>query len=159
MKKHLNQFKTLRQLLAVGLVGLCMLSSVSLSAANDLRTLADAILAQTQETDTRSELRRKSQKLKRDRKQDRSTRNSGVQNNLIDTSRSRNRSNNESQERLEIRVSLDQAVSMVRRSSGGRVIKASTSYRNGRPVHSIRVLTDNNKVRTYRIDAVSGRNL
>ena len=85
-------------------------------------------------------------------------RNSNTQNELIDSSRSR--SPREAPEpRSEVRVSLDQAVSMVRRSTGGRVIKANTSWRNGRPVHNIRVLLENNRVRTIRIDAVSGRRI
>ena len=85
-------------------------------------------------------------------------RNLNAQNELIDSSRSR--SPREAQEpRSEVRVSLDQAVSMVRRSTGGRVIKANTSWRNGRPVHNIRVLLENNRVRTIRIDAVTGRRI
>lgn len=85
-------------------------------------------------------------------------RNLNTQNELIDSSRSR--SPREAPEpRFEVRVSLDQAVSMVRRSTGGRVIKANTSWSNGRPVHSIRVLLENNRVRTIRIDAVSGRRI
>ena len=85
-------------------------------------------------------------------------RNLNTQNELIDSSRSR--SPREAQEpRSEVRVSLDQAVSMVRRSTGGRVIKANTSWRNGRPVHNIRVLLENNRVRTIRIDAVTGRRI
>ncbi len=57
------------------------------------------------------------------------------------------------------RVSLDQAVAMVRRQTGGRIIKASTRRSNGRAVHHIRVLTRDGKVFTVRIDAASGRRL
>lgn len=56
-----------------------------------------------------------------------------------------------------IRVNLDQAVSNVRRNTDGKVIKAYTRNVNGRPVHYVRVLSDKNRVRTYRIDAVNGR--
>lgn len=59
----------------------------------------------------------------------------------------------------EDRVSLDQAVAMVRRQTGGRVIKASTRRSNGRAVHHIRVLTRDGKVFTVRVDAASGRRL
>ena len=57
------------------------------------------------------------------------------------------------------RVSLDQAVAMVRRQTSGRIIKASTRRSNGRAVHHVRVLTRDGKVFTVRIDAASGRRL
>lgn len=55
------------------------------------------------------------------------------------------------------RVSLDQAAAMVRRQTGGRIIKASSRSSNGRTVHFIRVLTPDGKVFTVRVDAASGR--
>ena len=79
---------------------------------------------------------------------------SPIQKDLIDIKRSRTRI-----EKQEIRVSLDQAVRRVRSSSGGKVIKASTSWSNGRPIHNIRVLSKDNRVRTYRVDGVTGRSL
>ncbi|NNF52174.1 MAG: hypothetical protein HKN59_07020 [Gammaproteobacteria bacterium] len=55
------------------------------------------------------------------------------------------------------RVSLDEAAAMVRRQTGGRIIKASSRSSNGRTVHFIRVLTRDGKVFTVRVDAASGR--
>lgn len=54
-------------------------------------------------------------------------------------------------------VSLDQAVAMVRRQTGGRIIKANSTSSNGRTIHMIRVLTQDGKVFTVRVDAASGR--
>lgn len=54
-------------------------------------------------------------------------------------------------------VSLDQAAAMVRRQTGGRIIKASSRSSNGRTVHFIRVLTPDGKVFTVRVDARTGR--
>ena len=79
-----------------------------------------------------------------------------IQNDLIDRERSRVR---EQQPPVKIRFSLDQAVSRARSQSGGRVIKAQTTWRNGRPMHIIRILSDDKRVKTYRYDGVSGRRL
>ncbi|MCC5867370.1 MAG: PepSY domain-containing protein [Gammaproteobacteria bacterium] len=54
-------------------------------------------------------------------------------------------------------VSLDQAVRMVRERTGGRVLRAETRRQNGRSVHRIRVLSDDGRVRTYAVDAETGR--
>lgn len=53
-------------------------------------------------------------------------------------------------------VSLDQAVAQVQRRTGGRVLSAETRMENGEPVHHIRVLTDNNRVRTIRVHGHTG---
>lgn len=53
-------------------------------------------------------------------------------------------------------VSLDEAVSMVRKRYGGRVINARTSNDNGRKVHVIKILSDEGRVREVRVDANSG---
>ncbi len=53
--------------------------------------------------------------------------------------------------------SLDQAVAKVRRQYGGKIIRAETRKSNGRPVHHIKVLSDNGRVRTVRVDGVTGR--
>ena len=53
-------------------------------------------------------------------------------------------------------VSLDQAVAQVQRRTGGRVLSAETRMENGEPVHHIRVLTDNNRVRTIRVHGETG---
>ncbi len=50
-------------------------------------------------------------------------------------------------------LSLDQAVSQVRRDTGGRVLSAETVQRNGQRVHRIKVLTPENRVRVYYVDA------
>jgi len=74
---------------------------------------------------------------------------------LIDRERSRTRD----RPRARIRFSLDQAASRARSQSGGRVIKAQTRWRNGQPVHIIRILSDDKRVKTYSYDGVSGRRL
>ncbi|MFN2348226.1 MAG: PepSY domain-containing protein [Thioalkalivibrio sp.] len=53
-------------------------------------------------------------------------------------------------------VSLNQAVAQVQRRVGGRVLSAETQTHNGVPVHVIRVLTDNQRVRTIRVDGRTG---
>ena len=53
-------------------------------------------------------------------------------------------------------ISLDQAVARVRSRVDGEVISAKTRYNNGRPVHYIKVY-DRGRVRTFRVDARSGR--
>jgi uncharacterized membrane protein YkoI len=54
------------------------------------------------------------------------------------------------------KFTLDQAVDKVRAKFGGKVIKASTRQKNGRPVHSIKILGENGRVRTVRIDGLTG---
>lgn len=54
-------------------------------------------------------------------------------------------------------LSLDGAVSQVRKQSGGRVLSAETRDQDGRPVHHIRILSNRGKVLRYRVDAHSGR--
>jgi|GEM_PF-717572 len=56
----------------------------------------------------------------------------------------------------EAQVSLNQAVAQVQRRVGGRVLSAETQTHNGVPVHVIRVLTDNQRVRTIRVDGRTG---
>lgn len=77
------------------------------------------------------------------------------QNDLIDRERTRQRE----QPRARIRFSLDQAASRARSQSRGRVIKARTTWSNGKPIHVIRVLSDDKRVKTYRYDGVTGRRL
>lgn len=58
----------------------------------------------------------------------------------------------------EQRVSLDQAVAMVLRRYGGKVISAETrASRNGGVVHRIKLLTDDGRVRIVRVDGQTGR--
>lgn len=57
----------------------------------------------------------------------------------------------------EQRYSLDQAVNKVRRQYGGKVIKAETRERDGNPVHYIKLLSGDGKVRTVRVDGRTGR--
>ncbi|CAN5305143.1 hypothetical protein BH24PSE2_BH24PSE2_10450 [soil metagenome] len=54
------------------------------------------------------------------------------------------------------RISLDQAVSMVLGRYGGKVISAETRSRNGRVIHQIKLLTDDGRVRTVRVDGRTG---
>jgi hypothetical protein len=52
-------------------------------------------------------------------------------------------------------ISLQQAIEMARRRYPGRVVRADTTTRNGRVVHEIRILGDDNRVRDVQIDAQS----
>ncbi len=52
-------------------------------------------------------------------------------------------------------VTLDEAVSGVRRR--GRVLSADTVQEDGRPVHRIRILTNEGRVRRLRVDGRTGR--
>jgi hypothetical protein len=54
-------------------------------------------------------------------------------------------------------MSLDAAVAMVRERFGGKVISASTTSAGGKKVHVIKVLSDEGRVRTVRVDAQTGR--
>ena len=47
--------------------------------------------------------------------------------------------------------SLAEAVEQVRRQTGGRIISATTQVKNGREVHQVKVLTDDGKVKTHRV--------
>lgn len=55
-------------------------------------------------------------------------------------------------------LTLDEAVALVRRESGGRVVD-SVTRRNatGRVVYEVRVLSRDGRVRTWRVDAATGR--
>jgi uncharacterized membrane protein YkoI len=56
------------------------------------------------------------------------------------------------------RMSLDEAAAMVRDRFGGRVIRAESRRGNdGHTIHEIRLLLENGRVRTVRVDAESGR--
>ncbi len=54
-------------------------------------------------------------------------------------------------------ISLEQATQMVRQQTGGQVLRAETKRDKGRVVHRIRVLTEDGRVRTWHVDAESGR--
>lgn len=53
-------------------------------------------------------------------------------------------------------VSLQQATVLATRRFPGRVVRAETVVTGGRSVHVIRILGENNRVRTVRIDADTG---
>ena len=55
--------------------------------------------------------------------------------------------------------SLDDAVSGARRKNPGKVLSADTVDDNGRPVHRIRILNDQGRVRGYRYDGDTGQPL
>ncbi|NGX15278.1 PepSY domain-containing protein [Wenzhouxiangella sp. XN24] len=55
------------------------------------------------------------------------------------------------------RVSLSEAIRLVEQRSGGRVLRAETRREKDRTVHRIRVITDDGRVRTWEVDAESGR--
>ena len=48
-------------------------------------------------------------------------------------------------------MTLSEAVESVRRSTGGRIVSAETRQNGNREVHHIKVLTEDGKVKTYRI--------
>ncbi len=49
-------------------------------------------------------------------------------------------------------LTLDQAAAQVRRDSGGRILAAERSRRNGRPMYRFKVLTPNGRVRKLWVD-------
>lgn len=55
------------------------------------------------------------------------------------------------------KVSLDQAVNIVRRQSGGKVISARSEGSGSTRKHRIKVLIDGRRVRTYVVSATTGR--
>lgn len=54
-------------------------------------------------------------------------------------------------------ISLAEAARMVSERTGGQVLRAETKRDKGRTVHRIRVLTDDGRVRTWHVDAETGR--
>ena len=56
-------------------------------------------------------------------------------------------------------VDLDSTVERIRKQTGGRVLHAETWGNNGSQEHRVRIITDQGKVRRYRIDPGSGREL
>lgn len=54
-------------------------------------------------------------------------------------------------------LSLDEAVSRVRRETGGRVLSAEARDQRGATTYRIKVLMPNGAVRVYHVDAHSGR--
>lgn len=55
-------------------------------------------------------------------------------------------------------LTLDEAVALVRRESGGRVVDSVTRRNtSGRVIYEIRVLGRDGRVRTWRVDAATGQ--
>ncbi len=54
-------------------------------------------------------------------------------------------------------ISLDEAVSKVRRQTNGKILSAETVVVEGRNVHRIKVLTQKGRVQRLQVDAQSGR--
>jgi uncharacterized membrane protein YkoI len=54
-------------------------------------------------------------------------------------------------------ISLDEAVSRVRRQTKGKILSAETVRSDGGSVHRIKVLTQDGRVKRLLIDAQSGR--
>ncbi|MEM7282907.1 MAG: PepSY domain-containing protein [Pseudomonadota bacterium] len=54
-------------------------------------------------------------------------------------------------------MSLDEAVNLVRSRVGGKVIRSETVSRNGKRTHKVRVLTKDGRMKTYHVDASTGR--
>jgi len=59
--------------------------------------------------------------------------------------------------RKTMRYNLDYAVSKVRRQYKGKVIGARTSWRGDEPVHKVKILTEDGRVRTVYVSGSSGR--
>ncbi|MGD9599025.1 MAG: PepSY domain-containing protein [Steroidobacteraceae bacterium] len=59
-------------------------------------------------------------------------------------------------ERAEAGISLDEAVNRAERKYRARVIRAETRESNGRRIHQLRLLSDDGRVWTVRIDAATG---
>jgi len=55
------------------------------------------------------------------------------------------------------RVSLDEAVSIVRARYEGKVIRAETQGSDDHPIHQIRILSPDGRVFTVRVDGLTGR--
>ena len=55
------------------------------------------------------------------------------------------------------RISLSEAIRLVEQRSGGQVLRAETRREKDRTVHRIRVITEDGRVRTWEVDAASGR--
>ncbi len=53
-------------------------------------------------------------------------------------------------------VDLDATVEKIRKETGGRVLHAETLNNQGNREHRVRIITDQGKVRRYRVDAGSG---
>jgi uncharacterized membrane protein YkoI len=54
-------------------------------------------------------------------------------------------------------LSLQQATAIATRQYQGRVVRAETVSRGGRLIHEVRILGDDGRVRTVRIDAETGQ--
>jgi uncharacterized iron-regulated membrane protein len=53
-------------------------------------------------------------------------------------------------------LSLNEAIARARSRFPGRVVKADTVSRGGRKEHVVRIINDQGRVRTFRIDAQTG---
>lgn len=54
-------------------------------------------------------------------------------------------------------ISLDQAIAMAEQRHNARVVRASTTETDGRQYHVLRLLSQEGRVWTVRIDAVTGQ--
>jgi uncharacterized membrane protein YkoI len=64
---------------------------------------------------------------------------------------------NDKDEPHQARVSLDDAVAIVRARYEGKVIRAETQGSDDHPVHQIRILSPDGRVYNVRVDGLSGR--
>ena len=55
------------------------------------------------------------------------------------------------------RVSLNEAIARAQGRFPGRVVKAESKQRGGRLEHVVRIINEQGRVRTFRIDAQTGR--
>jgi uncharacterized membrane protein YkoI len=61
------------------------------------------------------------------------------------------------QQRPSPTLSLDQAIAQAERRYNARVVRADTQDADGRRYHILRLLSDNGRVWTVRIDAATGQ--
>jgi uncharacterized membrane protein YkoI len=57
---------------------------------------------------------------------------------------------------LQSGMSLSEAIARAQSRFPGKVVKAETKRRNGRTQHVVRIISDQGRVRTFRIDAQTG---
>lgn len=56
-------------------------------------------------------------------------------------------------------ISLDQAVARIRQETGGRILSARAQVRKGRTVYRIKVLMPSGYVKSFHVDAVTGKTI
>ncbi|MGI9343551.1 MAG: PepSY domain-containing protein [Gammaproteobacteria bacterium] len=63
----------------------------------------------------------------------------------------------EHDQHVEHAFSLDEAIVLVRKRSGGKVLRADTTHHDNEVLHEIRILTENGRVQTWIVDGNTGK--